>query len=155
MRTAVTTERPHDIARPALGMHPNQRQSIRLFLRAEHQMWLRRHTTFEGVHFKIPRFGRQSRGYQWLHGSKIGSLPPSRVTPMASENKKRGPKPPLCFSHSNAQRQVKPNVAKNASKSPVVAAPSPSRSAGQSFVSVNSHELSSTFAIGSKLLAES
>ena len=155
MRTAVTTERPHDIARPALGMHPNQRQSIRLFLRAEHQMRLRRHTTFEGVHFKIPRFGRQSRGHQWLHGVKIGSLPPSGSPPWHLKTKKGGRSPPF-VSHSNAQRHVKPNVAKNASKSPVVAAPSPSRSAGQSFVSsVNSHELSSTFAIGSKLLAES
>ena len=73
-------------------------------------MRLRRHTTFEGVHFKIPRFGRQSRGYQWLHGSKIGSLPPSRVTPMAPENKKKGAEaPPLfqsfkCSETSQAER---------------------------------------------------
>ena len=87
---------------------------------------------------------------------KDRSLPPSRVTPWHMKAQKKGSRSsPPCISHSNAQRQVKPNVAKNASKSPVVTAPSPSRSAAQSFVSVNSHELSSTFAIGLKLLAAS
>lgn len=155
MRSAITTERSHDIARQALGVHPNQRQCRGLFLRAEHQMRLGRHTTFEGVHFKITCIGWQSCRYQWSHCPKIGASP-LQASPMAHDGTKKGGRGPLiCFCHSNAHRQVKPNVAKNASKSPVVTAPSPSRSAGQSFVSVNSHELSSTFAIGLKLLAAS
>ena len=65
------------------------------------------------------------------------------------EHKKRGAEAPLSvvLFYSN-QRHVNPNVAKNASKSPVVTEPSPSKSAAQSLVWVNSQELSSTLAIG-------